>query len=272
MKSRLFTSALFNPRNIAALLLAVGTAVLVSYPTAFSKMFQFVPIDGAALISIPASIAVYLAFVLQSFFSKDFQDGFLRRDKIKQIKELNRMCFYLANEAKRYTNSTYSQKLRKIVSDREDIVESFFRGEHSYLKERIVEQSLTLVVAYLKLLINFCIRSRELSEMSLGNITERINVNLRKLNFTKDSHAAEDIRNVINMDEKIIERMKDEKKELERISAKLDFMESTVNMFKHQTISSIESEDLLEKLGTAVNEAIALDNVLDERRKGRMKY
>jgi hypothetical protein len=43
-------------------------------------------------------------------------------------------------------------------------------------------------------------------------------------------------------------------------------------MFKHQTISSIESEDLLEKLGTAVNEAIALDNVLDERRKGRMKY
>ena len=271
MKLRLFTSALLNPRNIAVFLLAVGAAVLISDPTAFPTMFQFAPINGIAAFAFPSSIAMYLVFALQSFFSKDFQDRFLRRDKIKQIKELNRTCYRLANEAKRYTNSTYSQKLRKIVSDREDIVECFFRGEHSYLKERIVEQSLTLVVAYMKLLINFCIRSRELSEVNRGNISERINVNLRKLNFTKDTNAAEDIRNVVNMDEKIIERKSDEKKELERISAKLDYMESTVNMFKHQIISSIESEDMLEKLGTAVNEATALDNVLEERRRGRLR-
>jgi hypothetical protein len=69
------------------------------------------------------------------------------------------------------------------------------------------------------------------------------------------------------MDEKIIVRIKEEKLDLERISAKLNYMESMVNMFKQQILSSIESEDMLEKLETAVNEATALDNVLDERRK-----
>lgn len=271
MKSRLFASALFNPRNIAVLLLAVGAAILISDPTAFPNMFQIPPLKGIGTFVFPASIAAYLLFALQSFMNKDFQDRFIRREKIKQIRELNRTCYRLANEAKKYTNSTYSQKLRKLVSDREDIFESFFRGEHSFLKERIVEQSLNLVVAYLRLLTNFCIRSRELSEVNFGSISERINVNSRKLNFTKDSRAAEDIKNVIEMDEKIINRLKDEKKELERISAKLDYMESTVSMFKHQIISSVESEDMLEKLGTAVNEATALDNVLEDRRKNRMR-
>lgn len=272
MKSKLFASALFSPRNIAVLLLAVGAAILISDPTAFPTLFQFAPLKGIGAIAFPAGIAIYLVFAVQSFLNKDFQDRFLRREKIKQIKELNRTCYRLANEARKYTNSTYSQKLRKLVSDREDIVESFFRGEHSFLKERIVEQSLNLVVAYLKLLTNFCIRSRELSEVNLGSITERINVNLRKLSFTKDVYAAEDIKKVIEMDEKIIDRLKDEKKELERISSKLDYMESTVSMFKHQIISSIESEEMLEKLGTEVNEAIALDNVLEERRKNKKRY
>ena len=64
--------------------------------------------------------------------------------------------------------------------------------------------------------------------------------------------------------------MKNEK-DLERISARLDYMESTVNMFKHQIMSSIESEDMLEQLETAVNEAEALDAVLDERRRSRLR-
>jgi prefoldin subunit 5 len=66
--------------------------------------------------------------------------------------------------------------------------------------------------------------------------------------------------------------MKDEKKELERIGAKLDYMESTVNMFKHQIMSSIENENMLEELETAVNEAEALDTVLEDRRKSRIRH
>ena len=48
-------------------------------------------------------------------------------------------------------------------------------------------------------------------------------------------------------------------------------MESTVNMFKHQIMSSIENEEMLEQLETAVNEAEALDAVLYERRRSRIQ-
>ena len=48
-------------------------------------------------------------------------------------------------------------------------------------------------------------------------------------------------------------------------------MESTVNMFKHQIMSSIENEDMLEQLETAINEAEALDNVLEDRRRNRLR-
>jgi mannitol/fructose-specific phosphotransferase system IIA component (Ntr-type) len=48
-------------------------------------------------------------------------------------------------------------------------------------------------------------------------------------------------------------------------------MESTVNMFKHQIMSSLENEEMLEQLETAVNEAEALDAVLDERRRNRLR-
>jgi hypothetical protein len=74
-----------------------------------------------------------------------------------------------------------------------------------------------------------------------------------------------------SMDEKMINRVKDEKKDLERISAKLEYIESTVNMFKHQILSSIESDEMLEKLEKAVNEATALDNVLEDRRRNKIK-
>jgi DNA-binding XRE family transcriptional regulator len=49
-------------------------------------------------------------------------------------------------------------------------------------------------------------------------------------------------------------------------------MESTVNMFKHQIMSSIENENMLEELETAVNEAEALDTVLEDRRKSRIRH
>lgn len=86
----------------------------------------------------------------------------------------------------------------------------------------------------------------------------------------KDDRMLDDINNVIEMDEKAIQRVKDERNELERIHARLDYIESMLNMFKHQIISSIESEEMVEKLETAVNEATALDSVLQERRRNQI--
>lgn len=271
MKFRMFTSAIFNIKNLVVLLGSLGIAYLISDPTAFPSMFQFGPIPGVESIVYPASFILYLVFVAQTLTSKKFHENFNHKEKIRHIQDLNYACLRLANEAKKHTNATYYQKLRRVVEDKNDIINSFFKGEQGYLKEKVVEQTLNLVVSYIRLLTNFCIRSKELNEVDVTDIINRINTNTRKLSFIKDPHTADEVKKVIEMDEKIVNRMKDEKKELERISAKLDYMESTVNMFKHQVISSIESEEMLEKLETAVNEASALDTVLEERRKNRIR-
>ena len=270
MKARLILKALFKFRNIGFLILLLGAAALVTDPSSMLMFGNGIPAIPD-MVAFPAGIAVYAFLVIQTLLSKDFHEDFNRKEKLRHIQDLNYACLRLSNEAKRNTNSVYLQKLKKVMEDKNDIVDSFFRGEKSFLKERITEQTLNLVVSYLKLLNNFCIRSRELSSVDVSTVAGRINANTRKLSFTKDVHMADDIRKVVEMDEKLINRLKDEKKDLERISAKLDYMESTVNMFKHQAISSVESEDMLEKLETAVNEAEALDNVLEDRRKNKLK-
>ena len=259
MKFKLLLSALFSFRNIVILLLAGGLAK--SFGSQISN--TTIPALGAALI--------YVAFVIQSLTSSKFYEDFKKKMKIRQIQDLNNTCWKLAREAKRIVNSTYLKKLRKVMDDKDSIMNSFFKGEHGYLKEKIVEQTLNLVVSYVRLLVNFCVRSKEIGTTDKGMIVDRINMNTRKLSFTKDTDTADDIRKLVEMDEKTLNRMKEEKNNLERISAKLDYMESTVNMFKHQIISNIESEEMLEKLETAVNEAAALDSVLEDRRKNRMR-
>jgi hypothetical protein len=271
MKAKLYLNAFLKFRNIAVLALALGFSALMNDPTGFPSLFQFAPINGIGNILYPASFVLYAALAMQTLSSKEFHEKFNRKQKIKTIQNLNYTSLRLASEAKRHTNNTYYQKLKKVMDDKNDIVNSFFRGEHSFLKERIVEQTLNLVISYTRLLTNFCIRSRELSNVDVSEIINRINVNTRKVGFAKDAYAAEEIKKVVEMDQKILDRLKEEKKDLERISTKLDYMESTVNMFKHQILSSVETEDMLEKLETAVNEATALDNVLEDRRRNKIR-
>lgn len=261
MKFKLLLSALFSIRNLGILLVSLGLSMGLLQP--------YLPYPG--LTGPLAAILVYLVFVVQSLGSKEFHEKFNHKQKIRKIQDLNYTILKLANEAKKTANTTYYQKLKRVMDDKNDIIDSFFRGEKSYLKEKIVEQTLNLVISYIKLYTNFCIRSRELSEIDVREVTERINVNLRKLNFIKDPETLDQMKRLIEMDEKIIARLKDEKQELERIMAKLDYMESTVSMFKHRIISSIESEEMLETLETAVNEAAALDSVLEDRRKQKAR-
>ena len=271
MRARLVLNALFKARNIGILAAAMILAALLSDPNALPNLLGY----GYALpdaLAITGGIAVYIAFVLQTLASKPFHEEFNRKEKFRTIRDLNRQATRLSSEARRNTNSTYLHKLKKVMEDKNDIFTSYSTGEHSYLKEKIVEQTLNLVIAYLKLLNNFCIRNREQSGVDVSAVAARMNANNRKLSFARDVNMAEDVRKVIEMDEKLIGRLKEEKRELERISAKLDYMESSVNMFKHQIMSSVENEEMLEQLQTAVNEAEALDNVLEDRRKNKLKH
>lgn len=265
MKFSFLANAFINFRNIAILLIMMGISIFAG------TYLPFVEIPFMKVV-IPCGIAVvYLAFVIQSLSSKNFYERFIRKQKIKHIRNLNYMSIKLSYEAKKYVNSTYRQKLVKVIEDKNEMVEAFFSNERNILKERLVEQALNLVIAYIRLLTNFCKRQRELGGVDVSQIVNRLNENKRKLNFLRDPYLTADLKKAVEMDERIINRLREEKNDLERIRVKLDYIESMVNIFKHQILTSLETEDMEEKLENAINEAIALDNVLEERRRNKLK-
>jgi hypothetical protein len=266
MKLKLFISSLFYRRNIGVLFLFAlffAGFVLLSEE-------QNIPLNIITLI--PAfGVASYLGLVLQSFRSKEFQDNFLHKMKRKSIEELSSMCSKLVNETKRHTNSAYYKKLCSVIEDKEEIVKMYHKEKAGFLKEKITEQALNLVISYIKLLRNFCLRSRELGQVNVTPVMERIKQNYRKLNFAGDPMVSEDIKKVIEMDERIISRLKEEKHDLERIDARLDYIKSTVSMFRNQISMSLESEEMLGQIEEILNEASAFESVLDDRNKKRLR-
>ena len=260
MKFKLLISSLTNYRNIGIL------AVMISLSFYFKA--EMGTMDYLAFL---ASFAAYAGFSLQSLTSKKFQDNFIRKSKEKHIKQLNEMCTTLADETKKHTNSAYYKKLCSIMEYKSEIMNSYSKDDPNYLKERITEHTLNLVITYIKLLKNFCMRSRELNLTDVSPVMDRIGQNSRRLNFISDQKVYEDLKKTIDMDEKILARLKEEKHDLERMDTKLDYIMSTVSMFKHQIGLSMESEEMLEKIETVVNEAVALENVLDERQKRKSR-
>lgn len=269
MNGNLFYNAVFRFRNITTLIICFAISFLMSGEGTNINGYDLATLSTGAY---GVSAIIYVALVIQSMFSKSFKEEVQRKEKRKEINRLNRECSKLASQTRNYATPIQRQKLRKIMQDKDDIYNSLKRGDgHSYLKEKIVEKSLNLVISYTRLMTNYCIRSKELSEINISDLMNKINVNRRKLNFMKDDRTYEDVKSIIEMDEQVINRVKEEKNELERIHARLDYIESMLSMFKHQIVSSIESEEMVEKLETAVNEATALDNVLQERRRNQIR-
>src|SRR5690606_23146652 len=113
-----------------------------------------------------------------------------------------------------------------------EIIKSYNRDKSNYLRGKIAEQALSLVVSYIHLLKDFCIRSREAGKVNVNAIMDRITQNNRKLNFINDSKVYDDIKRIIEMDMRIIERHKEEKSDLERVDARLECIKSTVSMLR----------------------------------------
>lgn len=273
MDGNLFFSAIFRFRNFASLLFwCTFVYLLSSTPGIMESIAPNIATTSLTTGAYGAGAVVYLALVIQSLFSNSYREEVKRKEKKREINGLNRECMKLSMQTRNFASPIQRQKLRKIMQDKADIFNSLKRGDgQSYLKEKIVEKSLNLVISYTRLMTNYSIRSKELSEINISDLMNKINANRRKLSFMKDERMLEDITSIIEMDEQVIQRVKDEKNELERIHARLDYIESMLSMFKHQIVSSIESEEMVEKLETAVNEATALDSVLQERRRNQIR-
>jgi hypothetical protein len=156
-------------------------------------------------------------------------------------------------------------RLNNMLRESDEIVQSFLGGDKNYLKVRVVQQSLKLTASYIKLADMFRVRASASNNERISQLARRINANTSNLNSVRDVGIASELKRVIEADEMMIESLKNERLELDKIDARLQYMESTIGMLKYNIISNLESDDILNNLETDVFEAGALNEVLNER-------
>lgn len=267
MISRMILSAMFKTKNILFLVCwFIGISLMKNIQLSFLPTSLGIGLNQILMI---LGVLIYGGIVAKILYSKDFHEEFERLEKVREIRELNQKCVTKAHESKKYLDYNFRQKLKKVFREKDEILQSFFKSEKQFMKEKIALQAVKLTNAYIDLMVNYARRSSNHSIKPATEIIERLADNKRKLSFTKDPINEENLRKTIEMDEKIVERTKDEKNQLIYISGKLDYIESTLSVLKHNMLASIDSEDIFADIDDVVTETTVLDNVLEERRRER---
>lgn len=232
------------------------------------SLLSFIIIIFAATRYIPFALigaAGYIYFVLQTLKNGKFQKENQFEEKYDSIKKLNEDCNKLYSDTFNKIPAVMQNKIDGILKEKNELIMFFKRNSSDQLKQKIVEHALKLVVVYLKLIYNHSIRIKELNSINIEQLMERISNNSRKNSFLKNIKAQENLQRAIEVDKKLLERVKSERNKLEIISSKLDYIESAILMFKHQIISSDSADPLASDIDNLVNEALALDNVLQNK-------
>jgi hypothetical protein len=259
MKLEHFKGALLHGRNILAFVAALiaGNYLLDSWMVIDKSAEPYVIMAGALL--------VYTVFVGQSLMSAKSRAEFEKKDMIKKVRKMSADCYSQARSMKRRLSVSDQKRLGQVIADTEEVVNSFFNSDKSYLKLRIVEKTLGMTALYTKMFSIYLSRLKSSDAGQISHLARRINTNTSNLNTIRDHTTRDEVRKVIANDEKVIESLKNERIEVEKLNARLQYMESTISMLRYNIISNIESEDILSALESEVSEADALNTVLNER-------
>ncbi|MDR1438985.1 MAG: hypothetical protein LBJ10_02945 [Clostridiales bacterium] len=268
MKIEHIKCALRNHRNIIALV------------ASFVALGWLCGNDGALGLHMPdalqyaGAVAVYAAFCAQNALSRKFRDACDLKATLGSIRSMTQECQSKSRNLRRRLDEAGKARLAKVMGETNEIVRTFMTGDKSQLKLMVVHKSLKLTDMYIKLIEIFdkCIDASIDTEIS--NIATRINTNTSNLNNARDPSVSAEIRRVIEVDERMIESLKSERKELEKLDARLQYMESTISMLKYNLISNLDKSDALKTLETEIDEAIAINfalSDLQEERRGRVR-
>lgn len=244
---------------LAGLVLALGTSSSQGAP-------EWLPLLFAA-----AGGASYFVAVYRTANSDKFKYELALSDKLEGISRLNWECNDLYRRISRNLGKTLRAKAVGVLKQKEELMHYFDRYSDDPIKQRIIEQALKLVMAYFNLASNYSDRMRELSQQNLNDLTLRINTNNRKLGSLKNYEAVLELTKTVEMDEKLLKNLKEEREELEMVNVRLDQIESTIVGFKHRILSSDLSDPETEEIETVINEATALDNALNEHSRTRQR-
>ena len=259
MKPEHIKGSLLRGRNILAFMAAwyAGSRIIETLNWFDKSAESYVLLIGAFL--------VYSAFVAQSLASPKFRSECEKKNLIKKIRKMSTECYQQARTIKRRLNITEQKRLGQVIADTEEVVNSFFSSDKSYIKVKVVEKTLSLTGMYTKMFSMYLARMKASDGGQISALAKRINTNTSNLNNIRDAGTREEVKRVIANDEKIIESLKNERTELDKLDARLQYLESTISMLKYNIISNLESEDILESLESEVNEADALNTVLSDR-------
>lgn len=191
--------------------------------------------------------------------------------KLGELRRMSRECDEFYRKVSRKLDRAMKNRAIGILKQKSELMDFFKRCSEDPLKQRIVEQALRLVSAYINLVYGYSVRSTEVSDRSLKEIEARINYNNRRLGALKSYEAVLELEKTVELDEKLLASLKEERKELERTSARLDYIESTIRSFKHRIISTDSLDPEVEEIENVINEATALDEVLSARKSDRMR-
>ena len=269
MKPSLLKGAMLLRRNLIALFASFIALQFVLPRLPLETMLN--PETQIALFSLNnysvfgLSLIIYAGFIIQSLTSREFKDNFAQKEMLSSIRKESETNHQNARILKRKLELKAQQRLDGILKESDEIVQSFLNGDKTHLKEKVVQQSLKLTAAYIKLADMFRVRSSASNSERISQLAKRINANTSNMNSVKDRGIADELQRVIDADERMIESLKNERLELDKIDARLQYMESTIGMLKYNIISNLESEDILNHLESDVYEADVLNSVLNER-------
>lgn len=244
---------------LAGLFLTAGTASAQNVP------------DWIPMLFAAAGVVSYTTTVIRTANSVKFRDEIALLEKLEGISKLNWECNSLYRRISRNLGKTPRAKAVGVLKQKEELMEYFDKYSDDPIKQRIIEQALKLVMAYFNLASNYSDRMRELSQQNLNDLHARINTNNRKLGSLKNYEAVLELTKTVEMDEKLLKNLQEEREHLEMINVRLDQIESTIVGFKHRILSSDLSDPETEEIENVINEASALDNALNEHSRMRQR-
>jgi hypothetical protein len=255
LKLKKILKAALKFRNISSLIIV----------TAISALLEF---NSLVLL---AGFALYILLIIQTYGSEKFRLENIHIDKIDEINKMSEDCDSIYRKVCRRIDKRYRDRAVKVLKQKDELMKYFAQNNEDHIKQKIIEQAIKLVTAYLNLIYHYSIRSAEVSSENIEKLTRRIDDNNRKLGTLKNYEAVLEMTKTIEMDEKLLARKKEEKEELELVSVKLDHIESTIGAFKYQMLSSRLSYEESEQIEDIINEATALDSVLTERARNKVR-
>lgn len=249
MSFKIILKAATRLKNLALLAIIVGVYLYTDYYLPFLLV-------GAA---------GYIYFIMQTIKDESFLEDISKEQQIEDLRELSIQCDQLYNNIAKRLPGGMREKLKNIYIEKQSLVRYYSHAQEDPIKQKIVAQALKLVIVYFKLLHNYSIRSKDIYTVSVKKIEDRLSVNRRKKEYLTNPKAIADLEKAIELDERLMEKINNDKNELEMVRSKMDYIESAIVTFKHQIISNSDSDPEISEIDNVVNEAMSLDNVLSNR-------